>query len=149
MQELRVRMLRRLQHVVDSPGLDHLAPPHHHDVAAEVMGGRQIVGNEDRRHSLLLLEVEQDVHDHGAYRHVEHRDRFVGDDHLRLHQVGSGQHHALALAPAELMRIAAQHIGRAQVDDLAAHPRSGPRVPCRDEARLNFLIVMSNTRLIL
>ena len=58
-------------------------------------------------------------------RHVEGRDRLVGDDELGLEREGAGDADALALAAGELMGVAVDGVGR-QVDVLKRL-----RAPCR------------------
>ena len=52
-----------------------------------------------------VLEQLQDLRLHGD---VERGGRLVGDQQVRLVRQGHGDHHALALAARELMRIARQ-----------------------------------------
>nr|WP_287207100.1 hypothetical protein [Mesorhizobium sp.] len=55
------------------------------------------MGNEQQRHIVPCAQVYQDLKDLGAYRHIEHRHRFVGDDEFRFHGKRSGNYDALAL----------------------------------------------------
>jgi hypothetical protein len=70
---------------------------------------------------MFVAQPQHDVEDHRAQRGVDHRDRLVGDDQLRLEQIGARHHHALALAAAELVRIFFQHL-------FAAHPHHVERI---------------------
>jgi hypothetical protein len=82
---------------------------------------------------LLLLQVLQQVQDLRSYGDVEGGGRLVGHDERGIEREGSGDRHPLALAAAQLVRVAAQHPGR-QPDHLqqVAHPLpgvGGARVP--------------------
>ena len=64
------------------------------------------------------LSAAQAFQDGGAQRGVDHGDRLVGQDHARLEQQRAGHHHALALAAAQLVGIAAQDLLGTQADRL-------------------------------
>ena len=54
---------------------------------------------------LLALQLAQQVEDLRLNGHVERRGRLVGDQQLRLRRERHGDHHALAHAARELVRI--------------------------------------------
>ena len=85
------------------PLLDDLAQVHHGDPLAQVPDGRQVVGDEQVADAVRALEVLQQVHDLGADRDVEGRDRLVEDDHAGIERERPGDRDPLALAPAELV----------------------------------------------
>ncbi len=60
----------------------------------------------------LVLEIAEQVDDGGLHRDVERGDRLVGDDQFRLAGECAGERDALALAAGELVRHAAQDVGR-------------------------------------
>ncbi len=70
------------------------------------------------------LQFRQQIDDLCLQRHVQRRDRLIGHDQRRLQRQRAGDADALALAAGELVRIAAQRIGR-QPDQRATVP---PRV---------------------
>ena len=116
------------------PDLHDLAQVHHRDPVGEHPGQRQVVGDEQVRQAALAAQVEHQAQELGPDRDVEHRDRLVGDDQLGLHDQGPGDHHALALAAGELVRVAggevrggAQAGGLERVEDALA--ALGSRVP--------------------
>ena len=67
---------------------------------------RQVVGDEQVGQVELGLQVLHQVDDLGPDRHVEGRDRLVGDDEVGLDRQGAGDADALALAAGELVRVA-------------------------------------------
>ena len=85
--------------------LDYLAAVHHRYPVADVVRHSEVVGDEDYRDPEFLVEVFQEVQDPGPDAHIEHRDRFVGYDHLRLDHQRSSYGGALPLTTAELVRI--------------------------------------------
>ena len=98
-------MERLLQHLVDGPLLDDLTRVHDEHVVRDVAGAREVVRDVEEREVALLLEIDHQVEDPDADRHVEHRDRLVGDDHGRLDGERPRDRDALALAAGELVRI--------------------------------------------
>ena len=54
------------------------------------------------------LSLQQAVENRRPQRGVDHRDRFVGDDQARSQQERPGDHDALPLTAAQLVRVAAQ-----------------------------------------
>jgi hypothetical protein len=66
----------------------------------------QVVGDQQVAELLPRLEIFEEVHDLGADRHVERRDRLVENDQLRERRQRARQRDALALAAAEFVRIA-------------------------------------------
>ena len=88
----------------------------HDDVVGHLIGGGQIVRDVDDRDAELLVQLAQRAQDGRAQRRIDHRDRLVGDDQLRAQQQRARHHDALALAAAELMRIAAEDLLGPQAD---------------------------------
>ena len=85
------------------------------------------------------LQVDEQVDDLRLDRHVERGDRFVGDDQRRVEGEGAGQADALALAAAELVRIAPPQLGiEPDVREQLGDPRGalGLRADAMDDERL-------------
>ena len=102
---------------IAGPGLDDLAAVHDDDVVAQVAHEAQVVADEQVRDAEALLELEEQVDDLRADRHVERRQRLVEDDDLGVLGDGSGDGDALALAARQLVRVALGH-PRAEADQL-------------------------------
>ena len=81
------------------------------------MPGRgQIVGDIEHGQVPVPLEPVKQVEDLQPDRHVEHGDRLVGEQDVRVGGQGPGDGHPLALATGQLMRMLAGHfLGRRQV----------------------------------
>ena len=84
---------------------DDAAQVHHPDPVAHVAHRGKVVGDQQIREVVLLLQVDQEVHDLGADRDVERRYRLVQDDQLGVQRKRTGDADALALAARELVRV--------------------------------------------
>ena len=115
-QGLGVGVARRADHRLDIAGLDDAAGVEHHHRVGDLVGGGEVVGDVDQRDAGLVLQPQQQLQDGGAQRGVDHRDRFVGQDDLRIEQQRAGDHDALALPAGKLVRVAAKGFSRAQAD---------------------------------
>ncbi len=73
-----------------------------------------------------VLQIAQQIQHLRLNRDIQRRDRLVGDDELRVERERAGDADALALATAELVRIAVDHI-RVQADDLEQLADTIPR----------------------
>ena len=71
---------------------------HHIDIFGELPDDGQVMGDEDHRHAVFVLEVLDEIEDLRLHRHVERGGRFVGDQHVGPVGQGHGDHDALALA---------------------------------------------------
>ena len=103
-----IRMLRSGKDSLDRPLLDDLALLHHADSVGELAHDAEVVGDEEHCHAeprLQLLEKLEDLRLHGD---VERGGRLVGDQEIGLVGERHRDHHALALAAGQLMRIALQ-----------------------------------------
>src|SRR5450830_644987 len=103
------------------------------------------MGDEQHRHAEPLLRVLEQFQDLRLHRHVERRGRLVGNQQVGLIRQGHRDHHALALAARQLVRIARQpplRIGDAdmieQLDD--ARARRLPRKPLMQQQYLADLL---------
>ena len=97
--------------VVGGAELDEAAEVHHADAVGDVADDGEVVGDEHQREVEAILEVDEQVDDLRLDRHVERRDRLVGEDDVRLDGQRPGQTDALALAAGELVRVAVGGVG--------------------------------------
>ena len=123
-------MLRVGEDLRRRSGLDDLALGHHADAVGDLAHDAEVVGDEQHRHAVLRLQPGEQFEDLRLHGHVERRRRLVGDQQLRLVGQRHGDHHALALAAGELVRIGAEPLFRlAHADFLEQLQRSQPRLP--------------------
>ena len=97
-------MLRIGQHPVDLTVFDDLASFHHGHGIRDVPRQPEVVGDDERTHSEVLLQREEQRQDLSAHGRVQRRDRFVGDQHLRVESQSTGDDDALPLPARELLR---------------------------------------------
>src|SRR5215218_6137778 len=112
MHRLPDELLRRTE-------FDH-APEVHYAYAPfprEVLGDREVVGNEQERHPELLLQPQQHVEQPDAQRDVHHRDRLIGHDELGVYRERPGDGDALALPARELVGMLLQEFFRGRQPD--------------------------------
>ena len=140
-QHLRVGMPRALDDVGGGARLDRLARVHHHHLVAELRHHAEVVGDEEHRHAEVAREVAEQSQDLQLRGHVERGRRLVGDHELRPAGERAGDQEALALAAAELVRVAlerglrigdlhrAQELEQARAMRVAA---AGAAVPAQD-----------------
>ena len=86
---------------------------HHDDVVGELGDDAEVVGDEDDRGAGLLAQRAHQLEDLRLDRHVERGRRLVGDQQLRLAGQRHRDHHALAHAARELVRIVVEALARA------------------------------------
>ena len=72
----------------------------------------EVVGDEHQREVESILEVDEQVDDLRLDRHVQRRDRLVGEDHVGLDGQRPGEADALALATGELVGVAVGRVRR-------------------------------------
>ena len=130
-QRLRVGVARRSDHRLRRPDLHDLAEVHHGDPVGDDPGERQVMGDEQVREPAFAPQVEHQPQQLGPDRDVEHRDRLVRHDELRVHHQGAGDDHALALPARELVRIAEGVV---------------PRQPGRLQRRLDACLAVGRIR---
>jgi hypothetical protein len=106
-KSLRVGMLRIAEHLGDRALLDDLALEHHADAIRDLTHDAEIMGDEQHRHVEPALQLGEELQDLRLHRHVEGGGGLVGDEEIGLVGKRHGDHHALALAAGELMRIGA------------------------------------------
>ena len=85
--------------------LDDLAAVHDDHLVGDLGDDAEIVGDHDDRHPELFLELVHQLEDLRLRRHVERGRRLVGDHEVRLVDQRHRDHHALAHAARELVRI--------------------------------------------
>ncbi len=129
-QRLGVGVDRARVEVVGRRDLDDDAQVHHRDPVGDVADDAEVVGDEDVGEVELVLEVVEQVDDLRLDRHVERRNRLVGDDQLWAQRERTGDADPLALSARELMRIAvdviggeADHLGARSLHLLVGSPR--------------------------
>ena len=83
----------------DPPGI------HDHDLVAQLGDDAEIVGDEQDGQAEVALQRSQQVEDLRLNGDVERGRRFIGDEQLRAADEGHGNHHPLAQAARELVRI--------------------------------------------
>ena len=113
----------------DCAGFDDFPLLHDGDVVGEAADDAEVVGDEQHRHAVLGLQVFQEREDLRLHRDVERRRRLVGDEQVGAVCKRHGDHHPLALAAGELMRIGAEPAGGIAQPDLAEQlqcPRAAP-----------------------
>ncbi len=129
-QRARIGVLGRGEHPLDGAVLDDLAVLHHADPLRDFAHNAEIVGDEQKRHAeprLDVLEQRDDLRLHGD---VKRGGRLVGDEQIGLVGERHRDHHALALAAGQLMRIALQpglRVGNADLGENFQRPRAGRR----------------------
>ena len=121
-----VGVLRVVEELVERALLDHPARVHDHDAVGDVGDHREVVGDQDDPGVGLLAQLAQLVEDLRLDRDVQRRGRLVGDQQLRRAGQRHRDHHALAHAAGELVRVGAQSLGGARDAD-ALHQLDGLR----------------------
>ena len=94
----------------------------------------QIVRDEQIGQLQPLLQIHQQVDHLRLHRDVERRDRLVGDDERRIERERARQADPLALAAAELVRVARQ-MRRIEADQLEQLRDLAPRRSAFDPIR--------------
>ena len=89
-------------------GLDDLALLHHRDAVGDAADDAEVVGDEQHRHALGLLHLGEQVEDAGLDGDVEGGGRLVGDQDVGAVGERHRDHHPLALAAGELVRVGAE-----------------------------------------
>ena len=115
-EQLGVRVLGVLRDGLAVAALHDASRVHHHRAVGEVAGRRDVVRDVEDRDLQTVAQVTQQVEDAEADRHVEHRDRLVGEQDLRVRGQGAGDRDALPLTTGQLVR------------ELVDVPLGGPQV---------------------
>ena len=107
-QRARVGLARRREELRGRRLLDRVAVEHHDDAIGDLGDHAHVVRDERDRHPLLVLQHLDQLEDLGLDRDVERGGRLVGDQQLRLARERHRDHHALAHAAGEPVRILVQ-----------------------------------------
>src|SRR5438093_3320161 len=102
-QRLGVRMPRGAQQLLGGRELHNLAEVHDGDPIAHLLDHRHVVGDEQVGEVEFVLEIFEQIQDLRLDRHVQGRDRLIGNDELRPKRQRPGNAETLPLAAAELM----------------------------------------------
>ena len=132
-QALRIGMTGRAEQLGDRRLLHLAAGIHHHDALGDFGDHAEIMGDQDDRRTDAALEIQHQLQDLRLDRDVQRRGRLVGDQELRVAGERHGDHHALAHAAGELMRIFAHAPRRLRDADQSRASRSRVllRLACR------------------
>ena len=95
------------EHLLGRPFLHHLAGIHHDDARADAGDDAEVVADQDDGGAEIAVEFAQQFENLRLDGDVERSGRLVGDQQRRLVANAHRQHHALAHAAGELVRIAA------------------------------------------
>jgi hypothetical protein len=98
-------MARPAQQLEARALLDDLARIHDGHAVRHLVDHAEVVGDEQHRRARLGGQIAQQLQDLRADGGVERRGRLVGDQELRPHRHGHGDHHALLESAGELVRI--------------------------------------------
>jgi hypothetical protein len=116
-QKLGVGMPGVGEHVLDRPGLGDVAGVHHDQPVRHVPRAGYVVGDVEDGRAFLVAQLGHQVEQPDPDRHVQHRDRLVGQDQFRPHGQRLGEADPLPLAAAQLVGKPLQHV-RVQPDHL-------------------------------
>src|SRR5438128_3005458 len=98
-ERLRVRMPRILDQFARGPFLDDLAEVHDADPVREDPRKREVVGDEEVREAFLVPQLDEELQDLRADRHVEHGARLIGHEELWIEDERTRDRHSLPLSP--------------------------------------------------
>jgi len=87
-------------------GLHEVADVHHGHPVGHVPDDAEVVGDEQVRQAVLILQVVHKPEYLGLHRHVQSADRLVGDDEVGVDGERPREVDALALAARELVGVA-------------------------------------------
>ncbi|MCY1238607.1 hypothetical protein D9M72_513520 [compost metagenome] len=120
----RIGMRHAGEDIVRAPGLDDAACIHDGDAVGHFGDDAEIVGDQHQRRAGVFDEFVKQVEDLRLHRHVERGRRLVGNQKVRLAGNRHGDHHALALAARELVRVEIQiEARRRQADTVEKRAR--------------------------
>ncbi len=88
--------------------LDDLPRVHHSDLVGATGDDAEVVRHEDHGHEPLALLLLQQVEDLGLHRDVERSRRLVGEEQLGPARERDRDHHPLAQAARQLVRVFAE-----------------------------------------
>ncbi|MNK98933.1 hypothetical protein D3C87_1193120 [compost metagenome] len=111
-QRARVRMLGRVEDLVDAALFDLLAAQHHHHVVGHLRHHAHVMRDEDDGRAQVALQFADGVQDLRLDGDVQRSGGLVRDQQARLARQRHRDHHALAHAARQLVRIAVQQLRR-------------------------------------
>src|SRR5712692_9216544 len=132
-ESLRVRMQRPSVQVRGVADLDDLAEVHDSNPIADVADDGEVVGDKYVSQVEIALELDEEVQYLRLNRHIQSRDRLVGNHQLGLDDQCARDADPLALAAGELMRIAADRFRR-QSDQVQHLPDPTVAIPSRGKS---------------
>jgi hypothetical protein len=113
----------------DLADLNHLAEIHDHDPIAQILDDVEVMADEHVGQPELRFQIHQQVEDLCLNRFIERGHRLVENDQARFERQRASDVDALALATAELVRVAAGvEIGR-EPDPVEQRTRPHLRLP--------------------
>jgi len=101
-----IRVLGRTANGLGISGFDNPPQVHDQNALANVLHHSQIMGHEQIRHTMITLEVLEQIDDLSLNGHIQRAHRLVADNQPRLDRQGTGDSNTLALPSAEFMRVA-------------------------------------------
>ena len=111
-QHARVRLARRLQHLVLAAGFDLPSLLEHDDTIGNLRDDAHVVRDEEHRRAALALQRADQREHFRLRRHIERGGRLIGNQQARLENQRHRDHDALPLPAGELMRMARVHAFR-------------------------------------
>ena len=114
-----IGMFRRMNHVAHAAHLDDAAGVHHRHAVRRLGDHPHVVRDQHHRGAALGGEALEQRDDLRLDRHIERGGRLVGDQQARLGGERERDHHALAHAAGELVRIVVVARLRARDADFA------------------------------
>ena len=112
-----IRVARRTQDLRHRPGLDDRAPVHDAQVVAELGDEAEMMPDEDDRAGETASQLLEERHDLRFHRRIERRGRLVGEQEIGPDEQRHRDHHPLAHAAGELVRIGGEAQGRIREAD--------------------------------
>ena len=103
------------------------AAVHHGDLVGVPGDDAEVVGDEDHRHVALAALLVDEVEDLRLHGDVERRGRLVGEQQRRAAGQGDGDHHPLAHAAGQLVRVLVEASCRLGDLHVAEQPLGGLR----------------------
>ncbi len=116
-QRPRVRVPCVLDELPRRRQLDDTSGIHDRDAIGEVASAGEVVRDVQERQLAFVLQLGEQVQDLGAAGGIDHRDRLVGHEVVRLEHHGAGDADALALPAREGVRVLLGELGgRGELD---------------------------------
>ena len=114
-------MLRRTKDLLNAAGLYRLTAIHHQHPIGDIGHDAHIVGDKDHPHRHLLLQDGNELQNLRLDGDIQRRGWLIGYQHRRPTGERHGDHHPLAHAAGELVRIAREHLFRLGNTHLIEH----------------------------